>query len=68
MEYPFVSVSAYDVTDPDKRASVELHFGSEFTISGVTEQDAVDAVKDALGAAANVTVSAHRYEVTSSTV
>lgn len=65
-EYPYVSVSAYDVTNVDARASVEVRFPGEFGLSGVTEQDVVDAVKGVFGQLPNVTVNALRYEVTSS--
>jgi hypothetical protein len=66
MDYPFVEVSAYDVTDVESRASVQLRLGGEFALPGVTEQDVVDAVKSAFSSLPNVTVSALRYEVTSS--
>ncbi|MFK0124875.1 hypothetical protein ACIQSP_16360 [Streptomyces nigra] len=68
MEYPYVSVSAYDVTNLDARASVEIHFGGEFGLTGVTEQDVVDAVKDVFAQLPNVSVTARRFEVTSATV
>lgn len=68
MEYPYVSIGAYDVTNVEARASVELHFGSEFTLPGVTQQGVVDAVKALFSQQTNVTVNAVRYEVTSSTV
>lgn len=67
-EYPYVSVSAYDVTNVDARVSVELRFGGEFSLLGVTEQDIVDAVKGVFAQVPNVTANALRYEVTSSPV
>ncbi|MFJ8054965.1 hypothetical protein [Streptomyces sp. NPDC096142] len=68
MDYPFVQVSAYDVTNIDSRASVALRFDGEFSLPGVTEQDVIDAVKAAFSSLPNVTVSGTRYEVTSSSV
>ncbi|MFG2780834.1 hypothetical protein ACGFY7_23640 [Streptomyces prunicolor] len=68
MDYPFIEVSAYDVTNVDARASVQVRFDGEFSLPGVTQQDVVDAVKAAFSSLPNVTVSATQYEVTSSTV
>jgi len=66
--YPYVSVSAYDVTNVEARGSVELRFGGEFALLGVAEQDIVDVVKAAFAQQPNVTANAIRYEVTSSSV
>jgi hypothetical protein len=68
MDYPYVEVSAYDVTNVESRASVDIRVGGEFSLPGVTQQDVVDAVKSAFASLPNVTVSATQYEVTSSTV
>ncbi|MFI9339958.1 hypothetical protein ACIG0D_01580 [Streptomyces sp. NPDC052773] len=67
MNYPYVAVLAYDVTDVEQRASVELRFVSG-SLPGVTEQDVVDAVTAVFAQMPNVTVAATRYEVTSSPV
>jgi hypothetical protein len=67
MDFPYVVVSAYDVTNVDDRSSVELRFGGE-SLSGVSEQDVVDAVKAVFSAQPNVSVSALRYEVSSTAV
>jgi hypothetical protein len=68
MDYPYIEVSAYDVTNVDSRASVVVRFGSEFSLPGVTQQDVVDVVKSAFSSLPNVTVSALKYEVASSSV
>jgi hypothetical protein len=39
-----------------------------FSLSGVTQQDVIDAVKAAFSSLPNVTVSALKYEVTTSPV
>jgi hypothetical protein len=67
VNYPYVNILAYDVTDVEQRASVELRFASG-SLPGVTEQDVVDAVKAVFAQMPNVTVAAMRYEVTSSAV
>ncbi|MBK6013221.1 hypothetical protein JHN45_18960 [Streptomyces sp. MBT53] len=56
------------MTNVEATALVDVRFGSEFSLSGVTQQDVVDAVRAVFSALPNVTVSATQYEVTSSTV
>jgi hypothetical protein len=68
MDYPYIEVSAYDVTNIESRAAVALRFDGEFSLSGVTQQDVIDAVKAAFSSLPNVTVSATLSEVTSSPV
>ncbi|MGW6009720.1 hypothetical protein [Streptomyces sp. NPDC055210] len=67
MDHPFVQITAVDVTNPEVGCSLQVRFDPPaFPIPGVTEQDVVDAVKDFLSQQPNISVTATRYEVTSS--
>ena len=69
MEYPYVQVVASDVTNPEVSCLVELRTDSpSFPIPNVSEQDVVDAVRDLFALQPNITVTATRYEVSTSTV
>ncbi|MFF7452091.1 MULTISPECIES: hypothetical protein [unclassified Streptomyces] len=69
MQYPYVEISARDVTEPEGGLAVLVQFQAEGPgVPGVTEQDVVDAVKAHFAGLPNVSVTATRYEVTSSTV
>ncbi|MEU4171028.1 hypothetical protein AB0F46_29625 [Streptomyces sp. NPDC026665] len=68
MELPYVYVGGIDTTDTEKRASVELRFGGEASLIGLTEQDIVDAVKAVFAGQPNVSVTALRYSVGSTAV
>lgn len=65
MEYPYVEVRAYDVTNPEVSCVVRLTVATEsLPIPGVAEQDVVDAVKAVFAQQPNIAVSANKYEVT----
>lgn len=67
MDYPYTSVLGRDVTDPEARCSVEIRF-NDISISGLSEQDIVDAVRDRIAQEPNVSVTATRHEVTETSV
>jgi hypothetical protein len=67
MEYPFVEVRAYDVTNPEVSCTVHMAVASaSLPIPDVSEQDVVDVVKGLFSQQPNIAVSAYRYEVTAS--
>ncbi|AMW11604.1 hypothetical protein A4E84_20165 [Streptomyces qaidamensis] len=67
LQYPYVEIGASDVLQPEAACTVLLQFSTEGSgIAGVSEQDIVDAVKAHLAQLPNITVNAHRYEVTAS--
>lgn len=67
MEYPYVQITAVDVTNPEVGCSLQMRFDPPaFPIPGVTEQDVVDVVKDFFAQQPNISVTATRYEVASS--
>lgn len=69
MDYPYVEIDARDVTETEGGCAVLVQFSAEGPgAPDVTEQDVVDAVKAFFAGLPNVTVSATRYEVTSSAV
>lgn len=69
MEYPYVEVRAYDVTNPEVSCTVNVTVANpSLPIPDVSEQDVVDAVKAVFAQRPNIAVTANRYEVTFSPV
>lgn len=67
MDYPYVEITARDVTEPEGGVAILLRFEAEGPgVAGVSEQDVVDAVKAYLAQLPNVSATALRYKVTSS--
>lgn len=69
MTYPYVEIAARDVTQQEGGCVVEIRFTSDGPgAPAVTEQDVVDVVKAFFAQQSNVTATATRYEVTTTTV
>lgn len=69
MQYPYVEIAARDVTETEGGCVVLVQYSADGPgAPDVSEQDVVDAVKAFFAGQPNVTVTATRYEVTTSTV
>ena len=69
MEYPYVEVRAYDVTNPEVTCVVRLAVATpSLPIPDVAEQDVVDAVKGLFAQQPNISVTAYRYDVAATPV